>query len=494
MKTQKRILIIAAMLFAGIGSINAQDFQTGYFLGGYQYGYRLNPAFQSEHSHAALIFGQLGLTQTSNLGVDNFLFVKDGKTMLFLNDKVSSQEFLGKLNKKENNVSVDFNLNLISAGFWVERMFFNIDLNVRTMNTVSLPYDLFRFLKDGASSNPQYNFAGTGVHSKEYVELAMGWSRNWNNFITGGARLKALVGVAQVNAYFNNLDLTLNKDKWSISAQGTLDASMMQGLSVDLNEDGSYKYETLKINPSKLGPAGYGAALDLGVTVTPLPWLTASVAILDLGFMAWNNEINGTSLMSSYTWEPSQSDPISVTGGNEGDKNPMDQELEKMKAALEGIYKFVPAENKGPKTEILPFRMNVGAELRLPWYDRLSLGLLYSMRNGQGFNWQEGRISLNISPLNWLSLSGSTAFNDFFHSFGFGLNIHPGVINLFFGADVIPGRVISINQFSPSLSNIPGFIGIPASDLNINAYFGLSIAIGRRKVDYRKRIIPQEED
>ena len=129
MKTVKSIFTASlALLLLSLGSVKAQDYQTGYFLGGYQYGYRLNPAFQSEHSHAAVIFGQTGMSANSNIGIDNFLFVKDGKTCLFLNDKVSSSEFLGGLNKSQNNISANLNINLLSAGFWIDRNFFNIDL------------------------------------------------------------------------------------------------------------------------------------------------------------------------------------------------------------------------------------------------------------------------------------------------------------------------------------------------------------------------------
>ena len=487
MKTLKSILVSAALVLLCSGPVMAQDFQTGYFLGGYQYGYRLNPAFQSEHSHAAILFGQTGLSVNSNLGVSNFLFVKDGTTCLFLNDKVSSQEFLGKLNKKENNISETLNLNILSAGFWIDRNFFNIDLNVKSNTSVTLPYDLFRFLKDGASNGTEFNLGGTGVRSKEYIELALGWSRNWNNFITGGARVKALVGLVEAQAYMSSLNLTMGKDKWTIAAQGALEASSPL-LSLGTAEDGSYDFSKIGFSTAKIGPAGGGAAVDLGVNVNILPWLSASVSILDLGFMVWNREITGTSPEAAYTWNPSAGEAIDVMDQSSG--NAMSGELDKMTDALKNIYKFMPAQSKGSTAEMIPFRMNVGAEVRLPWYDRLSLGLLYSMRAGQGFNWGEGRVSLNISPLDWLSLSGSTSFSDFFRSYGFALSLHPGVINFFIGTDVIPGSILPVNSFSDNLSSLPQIVGIPSkAKLNMNGYIGISVAIGKRKVDYHRNII-----
>ena len=489
MKTSKSILFAAVLVFLGLYQAKAQDFQTGYFLGGYQYAYRLNPAFQSERAFFSLGMGQSGITTQSSLGLDNFLFVKDGKTCLFLNDKVSSEEFLSKLSTKENNLSLGINLNLLAIGFWVERNFFTLDVNIKSNNSITLPYDLFRFLKDGTSSGSSFDLSGTGLRSKNYMEAAIGWSRNWGNFISGGARLKTLVGLAEAQATMSKLSVVMNRDKWEVSAQGQLTGSS-PALSVGTSPDGFYDFKQINMDAANLGPAGMGGALDLGISVNIFSWLTASAAVLDLGAMLWTHEVNGRTPEASYSWQPSQSQSIDIM--HSGESNPMQEELDKIKEAFENIYKFQPIGPADVAMEMLPWRLNLGLEVRLPVYQRLSLGALYSLRNGQGFNWNEGRISLNWNPLNFLSLSGSTTINEIFKSYGFAFNLHPGVVNLFFGCDVIPARVISVNSLSDNLSMIPSLVGIPTGDLNVNGYFGLSINIGRRHTDYRKRIREEE--
>ena len=44
MKTVK-LIAVSSLLLVGALCAKAQDFATGYFLGGYQYAYRMNPAF-----------------------------------------------------------------------------------------------------------------------------------------------------------------------------------------------------------------------------------------------------------------------------------------------------------------------------------------------------------------------------------------------------------------------------------------------------------------
>lgn len=483
MKTLKSILLSAALFFIGLGAAQAQDFQTGYFLGGYQYGYRMNPAFQSEHGFVSLGLGQSGFSAQSSLGLSDFLFVKDGKTCLFLNNKVSSEEFLKGINKKENNFAVSANMNILAIGFWADRNFITFDVNLKSNESFTLPYDLFRFLKDGTTGGNTFNLAGTGVRSKNYIEIAGGWSRSWGTFITGGARLKALIGMAELAAYMSKLNMTMAKDQWQIDAEGALQVSSPM-VSIALAQDGTYNFSQTNVSASNFGTAGFGLAVDLGVVVNPLPWVSASLAILDFGFMGWSRDIMGTA-PGQYTYNPSKNSSVDIFNATGGNSNPMQEELDNLKKALESIYKFKPAK-EGAKSEMLPFRMNIGAEVRLPYWDRLSLGLLYSFRAGEGFNWGEGRVSLNVTPLDWISASISTSFNQFFQSMGFGLNLHPGIINFFIGADVIPGKIIPLKNLSKSLSMMPDSFGIPSGDLNLNGYMGFSIAFGKRHVDYKK--------
>ncbi|MBR1706105.1 MAG: hypothetical protein IJ721_04865, partial [Bacteroidales bacterium] len=106
-------------------------------------------------------------------------------------------------------------------------------------------------------------------------------------------------------------------------------------------------------------------------------------------------------------------------------------------------------------------------------------------RHGASYNWDEARISLNWNPLNFLSFSGSTAFRHFGRSLGAAMNFHPAGIHFILGVDYIPTRIAAI----PGLDLPVDFVGLPIDGLNFNAWFGLQLAFGKRRLDYGRRYI-----
>ena len=76
----------------------------------------------------------------------------------------------------------------------------------------------------------------------------------------------------------------------------------------------------------------------------------------------------------------------------------------------------------------------------MPFYRKLSVGLLSSSRLQGDNSWTEARLSANWSPLKWLNGGMNVAINYFTASSGWVLNIHPKGYNFFVGMDHILGR------------------------------------------------------
>ena len=478
------VLFLSGLLALGAASdLYAQDFETGYFLGGNPYAFRLNPAFQSERGIFSIGLGQTGVGTWSNLGISTLLYPSaDGKSVYtFMNDNVSTAAFLKKIHAR-NSLDLDLNVNIMTVGFWAGDSFFTIDFNLRSLNGVGAPYDLFRFLKEGTQEVSSFDFSGMGFRSKTFGETAVGWSRRFGTFSVG-VRGKALVGLVEAEAQMKDLRMTLNENKWEVRGQGELNASS-PGLKVSRNENGEIDLESLSLDEDRIGPAGYGAALDLGVSWDVLPILTLSAAVLDFGAMRWNREIVGRTPDAGYTWTPSE-DPIDGSG------DAMDRELEEAGEALAGLFRFKDMSGTGNAAfEMLPFRVNLGAEFRMPFYERLSVGALYTGRGGNIYARHTGRFSLNFSPADWFSMSTGTTLNRLGESFGFAFNLHPAGINLMIGCDYIPFSVVSI---APLIDDIPAqyerYAVLPANRMNMNVYFSLNLALGRRHLDFARRML-----
>lgn len=480
-KMKLRSCLLATLVLCALASPSArsQELETGYFLGGNPYAFRLNPAFQSERNIVSIALGQTGVGAWSNLGVST-LFYPDGNGHLytFMNDQVGSAEFLRKIGK-QNRMDLDARVNLLTIGFWADRRFFTIDLNVRSLNAVSAPYDLFSFWKEGAESQSSFDFSGTGFRSKSFVEAAFGWSKNYDNVFNVGFRVKALVGITEGEILAQNMKLSMSGDRWEVQAKSILNASSPT-LEYSRNGD-EIDVESINFDGNRFGPAGFGAAVDFGASWNVLPILTLSASVLDLGPMHWNREIKGVSPETAYAWAPSRED--------DGGQGSWQDEMDEASAALSGLFRFKDQSGTGGAFEMLPFRVNMGAELRMPFYERLSVGLLYQGRGGSVFSRHTGRFSLNWNPLDFLSMSSSLSLNKIGESVGFALNLHPAGVNLLVGCDYIPFHCASI---APLITDLPAkyrsWAILPRDRMNLNLYVGLNLAFGGSRVNFKREM------
>ena len=481
MKKHLYITIFAAWLLCFQQGLRAQDLETGYFLGGNPYAFRLNPAFQSERSILTIGLGQTGAGVWSNLGVSTIFYPdSNGNLYTFMNDRVSASEFMRKI-KRVNHVDADVRANLLTIGFWADRRFMTLDFNVRSLNGVTLPYDLFSFWKEGADAKSNFDLSGTGIRSKNFIEAAFGWSKNYDNVFNVGFRVKGLVGVAEAEVLVKNMKVAMSNQRWEIQAQSVLNASS-PSFRYSLTEDGYLDPESIYVGSGSYGPAGYGGAIDLGVSWNVLPYLTLSASVLDFGAIRWNREVKGVSPEATYTWEPSAEEGTSDWEDEMGDAM----------SALAGVLKFKESADKGGEFEFLPLQYNLGAEFRMPFYQRLSVGALYSGRLGAGFARQSGRLSLNWNPLNFLSMSTSTTVSHLGESFGFAFNLHPGFFNLMFGCDYIPVHTVNMAALLEDADLPPTYQSyalLPRDQMKLNFYIGLNFAFGRRHLEHDKRFI-----
>lgn len=102
----------------------AQEMNSAYFVDGYKYRHRLNPALAPTRSYFSLpALGGISANVRSDMGMKTFLYpYENGQLTTFMNGSVSSEEFLSQL-KRNNDLNVNANLNLLSIGVWGEERF-----------------------------------------------------------------------------------------------------------------------------------------------------------------------------------------------------------------------------------------------------------------------------------------------------------------------------------------------------------------------------------
>lgn len=455
-----KYIAIAAMGCAATGA-SAQALNSGYFLDGYLFKHQLNPALESEKSYVSIpVLGNINITSKGNVGLGSFLYpTTDNKLTTFMNSSISADEFLGNI-KDMNRMSMDMNLSIFSMGLKKWGGFNTLDIGLRSSSSVYIPKDMFEFMKVGQNgTSTVYNMGDMGFSTSNYIEVALGHSRQLNDKLRVGAKFKILLGAGYANMKFRDTKVTLSEDKWEVNANGELNAAVT-GLTIPTKEETG---ENLK-NPDEAtlidldnmeynspGLSGFGMAVDLGATYKVMDNLTVSAAIKDLGFMRWSNNTYASTNNEPWIFEGFQN--VSIEDGSD---NSLDNQIDRLTDDLENYTNLHRRSTGGKIGRAMAATLNIGAEYQLPMYDKLSFGFLSSTRINGKYSWSEGRFSANVSPLSWFEAGVNYGISSFGSTMGAILNFHPNGFGFFVGMDYLIGKVnpqfIPINNMNASVS------------------------------------------
>lgn len=478
-RTTYKHLLVAAALMMGGGATMAQSLNSAYFTEDQYYRHTLNPAFGDSLNYFAIPgLGNLNVNVHGNFGYQDIIyhnpqFGQPGQKRMttFMNPYISTGDALSGFSKGNNRVMGDVNITLLSAGFKAWGGYNTISLAARAQFGAVLPYELFEFAKN--TGNQTYHIGDVKAQARSYVELALGHSRQINDRLRLGAKLKFLFGAENADIEMNNVVADLSGNAlganglpvWTLTGTGKAQVSM-KGFS--------YKTKTSNYNdPSHVGPdgtagrythvddidvdgaglGGFGMAVDLGGEYKLNDDWRFSAALLDLGFISWNNNV-----VAANTGKPFTFNGFHDTGVKSESGNTIDDQLDSYGDQFTDFFNLEDKGDQGSRTTLLAATLNFGAEYTLPMYRKLSFGLLSSTRINGSYTWTEGRLSANWKPLSWLDGGVNFAANSFTTSMGWILNIHPKGYNFFVGMDHILGK--TSKELIPLSSNASVALGM----------------------------------
>lgn len=466
----KRIFSALLVLFMTIPVLAQHNHRTGYFLDGYTYKYKINPAFGSDRGYFAIpVAGFSSLAVESPLQLSSLLYPtgNDGELVTFMSPSVSAQDVMSGVNKM-NPVNINADISVLSFGFNTRKSFHTLDLSLKADVRANVPGALFSWVKETAEV---LDMSKLGVNADTRLELSYGYSRSIIfDKARFGVRVKLLAGLAKANYSMDKLKLTATQDAWNVESAGNgyfaaplpliTEGSDRRISGIDIPD-----YNV--ILEKMISDRNIGAAIDLGFTIDLVKYLTVSASITDLGFMSWNN----TDILGSPD-QPWTYDGFEGIGNEEMD---MGEEFGVLgEELLDLVYPRVISEGVR-KLEMLSMTAHLGVEFRMPFWQRLSVGALGSARIDGPYSWYEGRASINCALARFFSFSGSYAYSNFGESYGAALNFHPNGLNLFVGID----------SFKPLLNVTRQYVSIDS--FNTNLSFGLDIAFGKYRGRYPKK-------
>lgn len=295
-------------------SAAAQTINSAYFTEDYKFRHMLNPAFGNEQNYVSIpALGNISVNTHGNFGYRDVIMsnpmypsLSDKKMTTFLNPYISAEDALSGFSTGNNRITGDVSLTILSAGFKAFGGYNTIEINSRTTTGVSLPYELFEFAKN--TGNHSYDIGDINAHAQSFAEIALGHSRQINDKLRLGAKLKVLVGLGRADVKMRNMkaDLTA-EDKWTITGEATADVSM-KGFSYvseekKYNIEGSGTYERVNdVDLDGVGVGGFGMAVDLGGVYEINEDWTVSASVLDLGFISWTNDMLAENRSKSFVF------------------------------------------------------------------------------------------------------------------------------------------------------------------------------------------------
>lgn len=484
-------------------SANAQFLRTSYFMEGTHYREQLNPALTPTKGYFNLpVIGAVNATVGStSLGYQDIIdIIDDG------DDFYTKPDFMNRL-KDNNKLNVNFSTEILSAGWYKGKNFWSFNIGLRTDIGANLTKNMFTFLNEMETveenwRNSNYDISGQQLNINAYTEIGLGLSRQINSRLTVGARVKALLGIGNMELKLNRVAMSANlpsdqqinqwssesywnsmtpsqaaqaaqelKDKFNnYHANLTVGAELKSSFKgLELQEEEGKDYVTdFDFDSGKLGIAGYGFGIDLGASYKILDNLTVSASVLDLGFISWSK--------SSTKIASANPDPIDIKGStyanmvDPNNPNTVMNAVNQLQNDAQGYMDRVTngdvldydmlqlevSDAKESRKSRLASILVLGAEYGF-FNNKLAVGVLSTTRFVQPDALTELTFSANYRPKSWFNVALSySAIQSAGKSFGLGLKLGP----LFVGTDYM-------------------FLGKNSN--SVNGFVGVSIPLGGRK-------------
>ena len=484
-------------------SANAQFLRTSYFMEGTHYRQQLNPALTPTKGYFNLpVIGAVNATVGStSLGYQDIIdIIDDG------DDFYTKPDFMNRL-KDNNKLNVNFSTEILSAGWYKGKNFWSFNIGLRTDISANLTKNMFTFLNEMETveenwRNSNYDISGQQLNINAYTEIGLGLSRQINSRLTVGARVKALLGIGNMELKLNRVAMSANlpsdqqinqwssesywnsmtpsqaaqaaqelKDKFNnYHANLTVGAELKSSFKgLELQEEEGKDYVTdFDFDSGKLGIAGYGFGIDLGASYKILDNLTVSASVLDLGFISWSK--------SSTKIASANPDPIDIKGStyanmvDPNNPNTVMNAVNQLQNDAQGYMDRVTngdvldydmlqlevSDAKESRKSRLASILVLGAEYGF-FNNKLAVGVLSTTRFVQPDALTELTFSANYRPKSWFNVALSySAIQSAGKSFGLGLKLGP----LFVGTDYM-------------------FLGKNSN--SVNGFVGVSIPLGGRK-------------
>ena len=364
------------------------------------------------------------------------------------------------------NINEQVDMGLLGFGFRSGRDYFSFSLSVKGAVNMGVPYDMFKITENGFTDGAKFDFSTLRTKAITYKEISLGYSREWNDYLTVGVNVKPLFGMVGMLSDINRFELHTNRQQYDLYVDGQVYSSapieVIEGEPGDFPESVEGKDMTDDDWTSYLSSfKNPGIALDMGAVYTLNDQWEFSVALNNLGFIKWTEDLNSLSFNGVYSFKG-----LEVDGSNKDD---LDEAVDAIGDSLKTVINYDIGQDKFSMALVPGLYMGASYNLN----HALSLGFLSRSQFQKNNFRQDFNLSANVQPYSFVSLNVNYSLRvNGSNGLGTGVSFLTGPLQLYLLADYMPLQYATVNMEGDELFMFP-------HQKELSLKFGLNFIFGR---------------
>lgn len=468
---RKNIYILLSLLFlTAVTSVQAQDPMGLYYMETIPQSSFINPAMQPR-ANGFFALPSVSQNFKSDVAFKN-IFQDTGNDWV---TPLSNRYDFSKL-KSATGESLLFqeslSIGLLGLGFRSGRDYFTFNMSLKNVVQSGIPYDMLSIADKGFPSGSIFDLSTFQMKGYTYKEIAIGYSREWNDKLTLGVKIKPLFGMMGATTDISSFKLTTSLQDWQVNVSGNISASAPLEIveatnpndfpeSIDIKEMESDDYTSYLSSFKNMG-----VAMDFGAVYELNSRWSFSAALINLGYIKWNKDLNTISFSGNYSFNG-----LDVDGGDDD----LDAALELLEDELKTLLDYKVTHDKF-STSLSP-ELYAGALYEVaPYFTAgfVSRSIFQKDNYRQDFN-----VSANLQPYSFVSVNLNYSLRPGGgDGLGTALSILLGPLQLYAAADYLPAQWALANMDGDEFPMFP-------NARNVTMKVGLNLIFGRH--GYRDR-------
>lgn len=390
----------------------------------------------------------------SNSGFSfNDLFTKRSDDSLVIN----TQEVIDGLDDL-NYFNVENSIEFLGLGIKVRDMYLNFNVSSKVQANFIYPKELLQFALEGNGKNfigERASLDGIGINLNAYTEFGLGISKEIDDKLTIGGRLKFLSGIANITTRETRLGIYTDPETYALTIDGFADISSSNISQFYEDTVLSMSAKMKNLQSSVLNFANKGIGVDLGASYKISDKISVNASLVDLGTIRWSNNVTSYKTDEfEYTFEGVDLNEYFEENGDSSNRV-----LDNLKDTIPKIFNY--EENNEAYSTSLYTKFYIGGNYQIN--TAFNVGGIILSEFVRGKYRPSISVSGNVALKSWLAATVNySIYNKTFSNIGVGLSLRGGPI-----------------QFYIMTDNVLAFTNI-LNAKNINLTTGLSIFIKER--------------